>query len=100
MKRLEPLDDRVVIEPIEGSEITETGLFLTEGSREKPMEGRVLAVGAGRRTDSGGLLPTRLSPGMVVVYGKYTGTEVNVDDRTLLVLRESDVLAIVREEDA
>jgi chaperonin GroES len=92
--RLEPLADRLIVTAIEDSEMTASGIFIPDIAKEKPQKGRVLAVGEGRYED-GLLIPLTVQPGDEVLYSKYGGTEINVDGRDLLVLRESDILARV-----
>ncbi len=94
---LKPLADRVVVEPIEEEEVTALGIVLPETAKEKPQKGTILAVGPGRRDDSGKVIPMDVKAGDVVLYGKYSGTEVKLSsDKTVLVLREADILAIIQ----
>lgn len=90
---LEPLADRMVVKPIAREEITKGGIVLPDTAKEKPQEGEVLAVGPGRMTDEGKRIPMDIQKGDIVLYSKYGGTEVKVDDEELIILRESDVLA-------
>ena len=93
---LKPLADRVVVEPLEQEEVTAGGIVLPETAKEKPQEGKIIAVGPGRRDDQGKLVPMDVKVGDIVLYAKYAGTEVKLDgEHTVLVLRESDILAIV-----
>ena len=92
---LRPLGDRVVIEPSEGEEVTPGGLFLPETAKEKPQQGTIVAVGAGRRDESGKLIPMDVKNGEKVLYAKYAGTEIKVNGKKVLILKESDILAIV-----
>ena len=94
--QLRPLADRLVVEPIEGEEITAGGVFVPETAKEKPQEGMVLAVGPGRRDDDGNRIAMDVKKGDKVLYAKYAGTEVKLDDKKLLILKESDVLALVK----
>ena len=94
---LKPLGDRVVVEPIEKEERTASGIILPETAKEKPQEGTIVAVGPGRRDDDGKLVPMDVKTGDVVLYAKYAGTEVKIDDKKLLILKESDILAIVEK---
>jgi len=95
---LKPLADRVIVEPIEQQEITASGIVLPETAKEKPQEGRVLAVGPGRMDDDGKRWPLDVKKGDKVLFAKYAGTEVKLpDDRKILVLKESDILAIVED---
>ncbi|MCC7446240.1 MAG: co-chaperone GroES [Anaerolineae bacterium] len=92
---LRPLGDRVVVEPSEGEEQTAGGILLPETAKEKPQQGTVLAVGNGRRDDNGKLVEMDVKVNDKVLYAKYAGTEIKVDGKKLLILKESDVLAIV-----
>ena len=93
---LKPLGDRMVIEPIEQQETTASGLVLPETAKEKPQQGKVLALGPGRRDDDGKRIEMDVSVGDVVLYAKYGGTEIKIEGKKLLILKESDVLAIVQ----
>ena len=93
---LRPLGDRVVIEPIEQDETFAGGeLVLPDTAKEKPQQGEVLSVGAGRFDDDGNRLPMDVSVGDIVLFAKYAGTEIKVDGNKVLILKESDILAIV-----
>lgn len=92
---LKPLGDRLVVEPKERETMTTSGIVLPETAKEKPQEGVVLAVGPGRRDDDGKRVEMDVAVGDIVLYAKYGGTEIKVDDKKLLILKESDVLAIV-----
>ena len=91
--KLNPLDDRVVVELVEAEETTPGGIVLPDTAKEKPQRGRVIAVGPGRLLDSGERCPVSVSVGDEVLFGKYSGTDVEVDGKELKVLRESDILA-------
>ena len=90
---LQPLADRVLVKPIEKEERTKSGIYLPDTAKEKPQEGEVLAVGPGKITDDGKRIEMDLKVGDVVIYAKYGGTEIKVDDEELMILRESDILA-------
>lgn len=92
---LKPLGDRLVVEPKEREETTPSGLVLPETAKEKPQEGEVIAVGPGRRDDEGKRIVMDVTVGDRVLYAKYGGTEVKIDGKKLLILKETDVLAIV-----
>ena len=92
---LKPLGDRAVVEPLEKEERTASGIILPETAKEKPQEGTIIAVGPGRRDDDGKLVPMDVKLGDVVLYAKYAGTEIKLDDKKVLILKESDILAIV-----
>ena len=89
-----PLADRVVVRSLEGHEQTRGGLFIPDTAKEKPQEGEILAVGPGR-FDDGKRVPMEVKVGDKVLFGKYSGTEVMIDGEALLILRESDVLAVL-----
>ncbi len=91
--KLQPLADRVIVKPIEREEVTKGGIVLPDTAREKPQEGEVLAVGPGRLSDDGKRLAMDVKVGDVVVYAKYGGTEIKIEDEELVILRESDILA-------
>jgi len=93
---LKPLGDRIVVEPAEREDRTASGIILPETAKEKPQEGEVLAVGPGRRDEDGKRVPMDVKKGDRVLYAKYSGTEVKVDDKKLLIMKESDVLALVK----
>ena len=92
---LKPLGSRVVIEPLEQEEITAGGIVLPETAKEKPQKGKVLSVGPGDRDDEGKRVPMDVKAGDTVLFAKYAGTEIKVDGKKLLILRESDLLAII-----
>jgi chaperonin GroES len=94
--KLKPLGGRVIIEPIEQEEVTSGGIILPETAKEKPQEGKVLAVGPGDRNEhTGERVPMDLKVGDKILFAKYSGTEIKMDGRKLLILRESDILAVV-----
>jgi chaperonin GroES len=92
---LKPLGDRVVIKPIEQEEVTSGGIMLPDTAKEKPQKGEVLAVGPGTRNDSGDRVELDVQVGDTVLFAKYAGTEIKLDGEKVLILRESDILAIV-----
>lgn len=92
---LKPLGDRVVVEHVEQSEKTNSGIFLPDTAKEKPQEGIVRAVGTGRVTDEGKTLPMTVKVGDRIIYSKYSGSEIKLDGKELLIVSEKDVLAIV-----
>ena len=92
--KLEPLADRMVVKPIEREEVTKGGIVLPDTAKEKPQEGEVIAVGPGKTSEyTGGIIPMSVKVGDIVLYSKYGGTEVKVEDEELIILRESDLLA-------
>jgi chaperonin GroES len=92
---IKPLGDRVVLEALEQEEKTASGIVLPETAKEKPQEGRIVAVGTGRLDEKGNRVALEVSEGDRVIFSKYAGTEVKYDEKEFLILRESDVLAIV-----
>jgi chaperonin GroES len=94
--KLKPLGDRLIVEPTEREEVTASGIVLPETAKEKPQKGKVLAVGPGRRDEEGKRIPMDVKEGDRVLFAKYAGTEVKLEpDHKVLVLKESDILAIV-----
>ena len=93
---IKPLEDRIVVKPLEAEQTTASGLVIPDTAKEKPQEGEVLAIGPGRVDDNGNRVPLDVAEGDEVLYSKYGGTEIKVDGEELLVLRESDVLAKVQ----
>jgi chaperonin GroES len=91
--KLQPLADRVLVKPVEKEEKTKSGIYLPDTAKEKPQEGEVIEVGPGKLTDDGKRIPMDLKAGDRVIYAKYGGTEIKVDDEELIILRESDILA-------
>ena len=92
---MKPLGSRIVVEPIEQDEVTAGGIVLPETAKEKPQKGTVLAIGPGDRNEKGERIPMDVKVGDKVLYAKYSGTEIKLDSKKLLILRESDVLAIL-----
>ena len=93
---IQPLHDRIVVEAAPKEEKTASGIILPDTAQEKPQRGSVIAVGPGKRLDSGSLAPVGVNVGDVVLYGKYGGTEVKVDGKDYIILRAEDVLAVVQ----
>jgi len=91
--KLKPLADRVVVKPIEREEVTKGGIVLPDTAKEKPQEGEVMAVGPGRLSEDGKRMAIDVKVGDRVIYAKYGGTEIKIDDEELVILRESDILA-------
>ena len=92
---LKPLGSRLVVEPIEQEDVTASGIVLPETAKEKPQKGKVLSMGPGDRDEDGKRIPMDVKVGDTVLYAKYSGTEIKMDQKKLLILKESDVLAIV-----
>jgi chaperonin GroES len=96
--RIRPLHDRVVVKPIEREEVTRGGIFLPDtASKERPMEGTIVAAGEGRRDDDGDLIPMSVKVGDKVLFAKYSGTEFKIDEVEYLILSEKDVLGILQD---
>ena len=95
--QLRPLGDRVLIKPDKAEEKTASGLFISSGAQEKPQRGTVVAVGAGKLDENGNRIPMDVKVDDVVIYGKYGGNEVKVDGEDYLLMRDSDIYAIVEE---
>lgn len=92
---IRPLEDRILVRPEEGEETTISGIVIPDTAKEKPQEGTILAVGPGKRSETGDLIPMDVKEGDRVMYSKYGGTEIKVDGEDLLILSSRDVLAIV-----
>jgi chaperonin GroES len=93
--KLKPLGARVIVEPIEQDEKTASGIYLPETAKEKPQEGKILAAGPGDRDEDGKRIPMDVNVGDKVLFAKYSGTEVKIDGKKLLIMRESDILAVI-----
>ena len=94
--KVQPLADRIIVEVLEAREKTKGGILLPDSAKEKPQEAKVIAVGKGKVSDDGKVVPLELKPGDKILFGKYTGTEITVDDKEYLILKEEDVLAITK----
>jgi chaperonin GroES len=92
---LTPLHDRIIVKPSQPEEITKGGIYIPDTAKEKPMQGEIIAVGKGKTADDGKLITMQLKAGDKVLYGKYSGTEVTIDSEEFLIMRESDVFAII-----
>ncbi|MGH7476152.1 MAG: co-chaperone GroES [Longimicrobiales bacterium] len=95
--KIRPLADRVVVKALEETEQMRGGLYIPDTAKEKPQQGEIIAVGDGKLTDEGKRIPLDVKAGDRVLYGKYSGTEVTVGDEQYLILRESDVLAVIQK---
>ena len=93
--KIRPLYDRVVVRRLEAETTTKTGIIIPDSATEKPNQGEIVAIGNGAITDNGELRPLTVSVGDRVLFGKYSGTEIKIDDEELLVMKETDILAIV-----
>ena len=94
---IKPLEDRVLVKPAEAETKTKSGIYLPEGAKEKPLQGKVVAVGEGKLADDGSRTPVTVKKGDTVVYGKYSGTEIEVSGEKLLLLRENELLAVLED---
>jgi chaperonin GroES len=92
---LKPLHDRVLVERMESEEKTAGGLIIPDSAKEKPAEGKIVAAGEGARKDSGELIPMSVKEGDKILFGKWSGTEVTLDGKELLIMKESDILGIL-----
>lgn len=97
MKKITPLNDRVIIRRVAAEEKTAGGIFIPDNAKEKPLEGEVIAAGPGRCSEQGVRVPTTVKVGDKVLYSKYAGTEAKVGDEELLILTEGDILGIIEE---
>jgi chaperonin GroES len=93
--KVKPLGDRVLVEVLEAEETTKGGIVLPDTAKEKPQQGKVISAGKGKMADDGKVVPLEVKEGDIVLYGKYSGTELKLDDRNLLMLKEEDILGIV-----
>ena len=93
--RIRPLDDRVLIKADEAEDRTSSGIYLPEQAKEKPMQGKVVATGPGKLNDDGSRTPLSVKKGDTVVYGKYAGTEVEIDDDKLMIVKENELLGVI-----
>lgn len=93
--KVKPLGDRVLVKPSQEKEKTKGGIVLPDTAKEKPQEGEIVAVGEGRKSDDGKVIPLSLKVGDKVLYGKYSGTEITVDEEEYLIVREEDILAVI-----
>ena len=93
--RIRPLQDRLIVERLEGEEKTASGLIIPDSAKEKPQQGRVLAVGKGKVREDGTVQPLDLKAGDTILFGKYSGTEIKIDNEEYLIMREDDVLGVV-----
>lgn len=93
--KIKPLADRVIVKPKEAEETTKGGIILPDTAKEKPIEGIVVAVGAGKVTEEGKLIAMSVKVGDLILYGKYSGTEVKIDGDEYLIMRESDIYGVV-----
>ena len=93
--KLRPLHDRVLVEPLEAEEKTSGGIIIPDTAKEKPMEGKIVAVGNGARSEDGKITALDVKSGDRILYGKWSGTEVKIDGQDLLIMKESDIMGII-----
>ena len=93
--KFKPLHDRVVVERLDSDEKTAGGIIIPDSAQEKPMQGKILAVGSGARDDSGKIQPLDVKEGDTILFGKWSGTEVKIDGTDLLIMKESDIMGII-----
>jgi chaperonin GroES len=98
--KIRPLQDRIVIKRLEGESVTKGGIIIPDSAKEKPIEGRVVAVGNGKVLKDGKVRPVDVKVGDVVLFGKYSGSEVKLDGEEHMLIREDDILAVTRSEGA
>jgi len=94
---LRPLQDRIIVKRLEEETMTAGGIFIPETAKEKPMKGEVVAVGNGKKTEDGKILPVDVKKGDKVLFGKYAGTEIKIDGQEYLIMREDDILGIMEK---
>lgn len=95
MVKIKPLSDRVLVEPLEQGEVKKGGIIIPDSAKEKPQEGKVIAVGTGKRDEDGKIIPFNVKVGDKILMPKYGGTEVKIDDKTYQIIREEDILGII-----
>ncbi|MCX5860516.1 MAG: co-chaperone GroES [Desulfomonile sp.] len=93
--KFRPLHDRVLVERVESEEVTKGGIILPDTAKEKPQQGKIIAVGTGKRTEEGKVLPLELKAGDTVLFGKYSGSEIKIEGNEYLIMKEDDVLGLV-----
>jgi len=93
--KFKPLGDRILVKPLEAKERTKGGIVLPDTAKEKPQEGEIVATGDGKRSEDGKVVPLSLKTGNKILYGKYSGTEITLDEEEYLIIKEEDVLGIV-----
>ncbi|MHB1646752.1 MAG: co-chaperone GroES [bacterium] len=95
--KVKPLQDRILVERLQEEEKTKSGLFIPDAAKEKPMQGKVIAVGNGRTSEDGKKIPLEVKEDDLVLFAKYSGNEIKVDDKEYLIMKEDDVLAIIEK---
>lgn len=94
--KIRPLQDRIIVKRLDGEEKTASGLYIPDSAKEKPQRGRVVAVGKGKIKEDGSVVPLDVKVGDLILFGKYAGTEVKIDQEDLLIMREDDALCVVQ----
>ncbi len=94
--KVQPLGDRVLVKPVESKEEKKGGIIIPETAKEKPQEGEVVSTGKGKTTEDGKVLPLDVKPGDRILYGKYSGTEIKLDDKEYLIMHQDDILGILK----
>ena len=95
--KVKPLNDRVLVKRIEEVQVTKGGILIPDTAKEKPIEGKVIAVGPGKMSDAGNRMPLQLKEGDRVLFGKYAGSEIKMEDEEYLMMREEDILAVIND---
>ncbi len=95
--KIRPLGDRVIVKPIEEKEVKKSGIIIPDTAKEKPQEGEVIAVGPGKIDETGKKIPMDVKAGDKILYGKYSGTEIKIDDKEYLIMHQEDILGIVEK---
>ncbi|MFH1114952.1 MAG: co-chaperone GroES [Pseudomonadota bacterium] len=93
--KFRPLYDRILVERVESEEVTKGGIILPDSAKEKPQQGKIIAVGQGRRTEDGKLIPLEVKEGDTILFGKYSGSEIKIEGNEYLIMKEDDVLGLV-----
>jgi len=93
--KIRPLQDRIIVKRLDSEEKTASGLYIPDSAKDKPQQGKVIAVGKGKIREDGALVPVELKKGDKILFGKYSGTEIKVDEDELLIMREEDVLGVM-----
>jgi chaperonin GroES len=93
--KFRPLYDRILVERVESEEVTKGGIILPDTAKEKPQQGKIIAVGSGKRTDDGKIIPLELKAGDTILFGKYSGSEIKIEGTEYLIMKEDDVLGLV-----
>ena len=95
--KFRPLHDRILVERVESEEVTKGGIILPDSAKEKPQQGKIIAVGSGKRTEDGKIIPLELKAGDTILFGKYSGSEIKIEGNEYLIMKEDDVLGLVEE---